>query len=73
MFFYQITTHQGHLFVLGHYIKNIHHGKKQNRTIWLTFLVGVNTALEYTNIDYVRNTNDIIIVYSLLHASTCYA
>ena len=40
---------------------------------WLTFLVGVNTALEYENIDYVGNTNDILIVYSLLHASTCYA
>jgi hypothetical protein len=36
----------------------------------LTFLVGVNAALEYENIDYVRN--DIIIVYSLIHASTFY-
>ena len=36
----------------------------------LTFLVGVNAALEYENIDYDRN--DIIIVYSLLHASTFY-
>ena len=30
---------------------------------WLTFLVGVNTALEYDNIEYVLN--DILIVYSL--------
>jgi hypothetical protein len=39
----------------------------------LTFLIGVNTTLEYENIDYVRHKNDIIIVYSLRHASTCYA
>ena len=27
LFFCQITTHQGHFIVLGHYIKNIHPGK----------------------------------------------
>ena len=27
------TTHQGHFIVLGHYIKNIHPGKKHNRAI----------------------------------------
>ena len=36
----------------------------------LIFLVGVNAALEYENIGYVRN--DIIIVYSLIHASAFY-
>jgi hypothetical protein len=29
--------------------------------------------LECENIDYVRNKKDIIIVSSILHASTCYA
>ena len=33
LFFCQITTHQGHFIVLGHYIKNIHPGKKHNRAI----------------------------------------
>ena len=28
LFFYQITTHQGHFIVLGHYINNIHPEKK---------------------------------------------
>jgi hypothetical protein len=27
------TTHQGQFIVLGHYIKNIHPGKKHNRAI----------------------------------------
>jgi hypothetical protein len=36
LFFYQIATHQGHFIVLGHYINNIHPGKKHNRAIITT-------------------------------------
>ena len=33
LFFYHITTHQGYFIVPGHYIYNIHPGKKHNRAI----------------------------------------